>query len=96
MTSGMVASCPSSGASVGYVDYLDTNGNQISGACSTVATANPAYVRMWQISDVSSAGTPLVPTLKQITVGVWSNAAVTTTAANKPVVVLTSYMSNPN
>jgi hypothetical protein len=93
VTSGIVVSCPSSGLSVGYVDYLDANGNQVAGTCAAVASVNPAYVRMWQITDVPATGGPA---MKQITVGVWSQAAVTNTANAKPVVVLTSYMSNPN
>ncbi|HEV2350736.1 MAG TPA: hypothetical protein VG028_12920 [Terriglobia bacterium] len=96
VTSGMVPSCPSSGPSVGYVDFLDINGNLLSGPCSTVALSTPAYVRMWQISDVTSGGAPMVPSMKQVTVGVWSQAAVSTSGAPKPVVVLTSYISNPN
>jgi len=90
----MVASCPTTGLSVGYVDFLDINGNQISGAdCPTVNGSAPAYSRMWQITDVAATGGPA---LKQVSVGVWSVAAVNSSGAPKPVVVLTSYMSNPN
>lgn len=96
VTSTMVASCPTGGSSVGYVDFLDANGIQLTGSCSTVNGSAPAYVRMWQIATVSVGGAPVVPTLKQITVGVWSKAALSTTGQPKPVVVLTSYMSDPN
>lgn len=88
----MQVNCPSSGASVGYVDYLDINGNQLAGAsCSALATPT-AYIRMWQIADVGAAGSPA---LKQITVAVWSQAAISQ-GGQKPVVILTSYLSNPN
>jgi Tfp pilus assembly protein PilV len=90
----MVTACPTVGASIGYVDFLDINGNQLSGAsCAAIDFNGAAYVRMWQISDVAATGGPA---LKQVTVGVWSQAALNTTGAPKPVVVLTSYMSNPN
>lgn len=90
----MVASCPTAGASVGYVDFLDINGNQITGAnCAAVNGSAPAYSRMWQITDVAATGGPA---LKQISVGVWSMAAVNSSGAPKPVVVLTSFISNPN
>jgi Tfp pilus assembly protein PilV len=90
----MVASCPTAGASIGYVDFLDINGAQITGAsCAVVNGSAPAYSRMWLIADVPATGGPA---MKQISVGVWSVAAVNTSGAPKPVVVLTSYMSNPN
>jgi hypothetical protein len=47
---------------------------------------------MWQITDVASTGGP---TLKQISVAVYSQSAVNT-SSGKPVVVLTSLLSNPN
>lgn len=93
VTSGIVLDCQAAGASVGYVDYLDANGKQEAGSCAAVRASGSSYVRMWQITDVAATGGPAI---KQVTVGVWSQAAVTTTAAEKPVVVLTSYMSNPN
>jgi Tfp pilus assembly protein PilV len=90
----MQSTCPSSGLSVGYVDYLDFDGSQVpatAGACTTLTTPI-AYVRMWQVQDVASTGGP---TMKQITVAVWSVAAVGA-KSTKPVVVVTSYLSNPN
>ena len=88
----MQINCPGSGASVGYVDYLDINGNQLTAtSCSGLATPT-AYIRMWQITDVGATGGPA---LKQITVAVWSQAAISQ-GGRKPVVLLTSYMSNPN
>ena len=91
--------CPTSGASVGYVDYLSANGVQITGACSSIAAAVPAYIRQWQIVDLTSSTTPAAPTggpaAKQITVAVYSQVAVNA-VGGKPVVVLTSLLSNPN
>ncbi len=87
--------CPTSGDSVGYVDYLDYNGNQVAGnSCAAIsASSSIGYVRMWQITDVS-AGPPV---MKQVNVAVYSLAAVGTAGPTlKPVVVLTSLISNPN
>lgn len=82
--------CPSSGTSVGYVDFLDIDGNQLTGAsCADLTTTN-AYTRMWQIRNVSTDG----PYQKQVTVAVWSQAAIGQSGQNKPVVILTSYLSN--
>src|SRR5690242_13639346 len=91
------ATCPSSGASVGYIDFLDSNGTQLPGStsatsCSGITSSDVSYVRMWQITDVASTGGP---TLKQISVAVYSQSAVNT-SSGKPVVVLTSLLSNPN
>ena len=91
------ATCPSSGASVGYIDFLDSNGIQLPGSsgatsCSAITSSNISYVRMWQISDVASTGGPL---LKQISVAVYSQSALNTNSG-KPVVVLSSMLSNPN
>ncbi|HEX5413803.1 MAG TPA: hypothetical protein VFZ27_18315 [Terriglobia bacterium] len=91
------ATCPSSGASIGYIDFLDSNGIQLPGptaatSCSAITSADVSYVRMWEIADVASTGGP---TLKQISVAVYSQSAVNT-SSGKPVVVLTSLLSNPN
>ena len=91
--------CPTSGASVGYIDYLNANGAQVTGACSAIAAAVPAYIRQWQIVDLTSSTTPPAPAggpaVKQITVAVYSQIAVNA-VGGKPVVVLTSLLSNPN
>ncbi len=82
--------CPTSGAAVGYVDYLDAAGNQFTGAdCSAIATF--AYQRQWQVADVitTAAG---VPGMKRIDVVVWSRNAVNTGAA-APSAMLTTYIS---
>ncbi|TAM83077.1 MAG: hypothetical protein EPN47_06460 [Acidobacteria bacterium] len=91
------ATCPGSGASVGYIDFLDGNGIQLPGStaatsCSAVTPSTISYVRMWQIMDVASTGGPI---LKQISVAVYSQSAVNT-SSGKPVVILTSLLSNPN
>ena len=96
VTAGIVIGCPTTGPSVGYVDFLDANGNQLVGSCATVNGSAPAYVRKWQIQDITFGAGPQVPALKQVTVGVWSQAAVTGSPAEKPVIVITSYMSNPD
>lgn len=104
-TSGLVAGgtlapmqqiCPVSGSSIAYVDFLDINGNQLTGtACSDIDPSTIAYVRMWQIADQASTGGPA---LKQVSVAVYSKAAIATVGGtlSKPVVLLTSYISNPN
>jgi len=91
------ATCPSSGASVGYIDFLDSNGIQLPGSsgatnCSAITSSGISYVRMWQISDVASTGGP---PLKQISVAVYSRSAVNS-GSGKPVVVLSSLLSDPN
>ncbi|HUZ45650.1 MAG TPA: hypothetical protein VMW54_03350 [Terriglobia bacterium] len=91
------ATCPASGASVGYIDFLDSNGIQLPGttaaaACSAITASNITYVRMWQITDLASTGGPAI---KQISVAVYSQAAMNT-GSGKPIVLLTSLLSNPN
>jgi hypothetical protein len=84
--------CPASGAAVGYIDYLDPNGNQYAGAdCSVVDPGAYAYQRQWSITDVitTAAG---APGLKRIDVRVWSHNAVNT-GATKPSAMLTTYLS---
>ena len=90
------ATCPNSGASVGYIDFLDSNGIQLPGStaasgCTAITPSEISYVRMWQITNVASTGGP---TLKQISVAVYSQSALNTNSG-KPVVVLTSLLSNP-
>ena len=97
--SPLQSSCPASGSSVGYMDFLDASGNQLPGASCSAATANRVtYVRMWQIADANPFGA--TPALKQITVAVYSLAVINTTGADvgslSPLIVLTSYVSDPN
>jgi len=84
--------CPTSGTSVGYVDYLDSAGQRITGTgCPDLSTDPISYIRMWEVQDLPSSG----PAMKQITVAVYSLSAVTSVGA-KPIAVLTSVLSNPN
>ncbi|PYV23607.1 MAG: hypothetical protein DMG24_13545 [Acidobacteria bacterium] len=83
--------CAASGVSVGYMDLLDSNGTQLSGSCSRIS--GPAsYVRMWTITDLApfTGG----PALKQITVAVYAEGAVSP-LGGKPIVEVTSVLSNP-
>lgn len=90
--------CPSAaGASVGYMDFLDASGIQIpappaGGPCSGAAT-NLAYIREWSIADLNSFTGG--PALKQITVAVYSQLGVNA-EGGKPIVLITSVISNPN
>ena len=91
------ATCPFSGSSVGYIDFLDSNGIQLPGAsaatsCSAITSSAISYVRMWQISDLASTGGPPV---KEISVAVYSQSAVNS-SSGKPVVVLCSLLADPN
>jgi hypothetical protein len=82
--------CPASGASVGYIDFLDAGGNQYTGDdCTAVKTY--AYQRQWQITDVISSGAG-TPGLKRIDVIVWSKNAVNTGSV-APSAMLTTYIS---
>jgi hypothetical protein len=90
--------CPdASGSSIGYMDFLDANGLQLPqsglGACSAVTGTAISYVREWTITDLTppSGG----PALKQITVAVYSENGVNS-EGGKPIVVVTSVLSNPN
>jgi hypothetical protein len=91
------ATCPTSGASVGFIDFLDSNGIQLPGAtaatsCSAITPSNITYVRMWEITDLTSTGGPAI---KQISVAVYSQSAMNI-GSGKPIVLLTSLLSNPN
>jgi hypothetical protein len=88
----LVAGCPASGASVGYVDFLDLRGLRLTGTdCSAIPAAQVAYVRQWRIQDLPTSG----PALKQITVAVYSLSAVTALGL-RPVAVVTSTVSDAN
>jgi hypothetical protein len=84
--------CPTSGLSVGYVDYLDPNGIQLGPSCAAVSGTAPAYIRQWQITDLASTGGPVI---KNVTVAVYSQNAIGA-VGGKPIVILTSLLSNPN
>ncbi len=96
--------CPdASGTSIGYMDFLDANGNQLPqsgtppvstpGTCSAVTGTTISYIREWTITDLTppSGG----PALKEITVAVYSQNGVNS-EGGKPIVVVTSVLSNPN
>ncbi len=93
--SPLQSGCPSSGSNVGYMDFLDQNGNQLTGAsCSAALTSKTVgYIRQWQIQDQTTFGT--TPALKQVTVAVYSLLAVNTNNT-RPIVILTSYVSDPD
>jgi type II secretory pathway pseudopilin PulG len=86
-------SCGSSGSNVGYQDFLMSSGSQFTGTSCAAVTGPIAYVRQWQITDLTpfSGG----PSLKQITVAVYSMNAINQLGGN-PIVVVTSVYSNPN
>lgn len=91
--SPLPATCPSSGASVGYVDYLDASGIQLTGtSCSALSGTVSSYIRMWQIADLPSTGGPAV---KNVTVAVYSQNAIGS-VGGKPIVTVTSLFSDPN
>ncbi len=98
-TSPLQATCPSSGANVAYMDFLDSTGCQVNACASPMTSlcgnANPTvtYVRQWQIVDSNPFGS--TPALKKITVAVYSLSAVNTNGG-KPVVVVTTDISDPN
>jgi len=92
--SPLQSSCPT-GSSLGYTDFLDASGNQLVGASCAAATANGyAYIRMWQVQDANTFGS--TPALKQLTVAVYSLAAVGTATVPKPIVIVTSFVSDPD
>ncbi len=88
--------CPSSGPSVGYMDFLDIRGIQVNSCASPDIAV--AYVRQWQITDLTTTTNPAAfsggPPAKQITAAVYSLAAVNTNGG-KPVVIVSSTVSNP-
>ncbi|PYV18298.1 MAG: hypothetical protein DMG21_05405 [Acidobacteria bacterium] len=92
----VVASCPTSGSSVGYIDFLDANGLQApSGgatSCSALTNVPVSYIRMWKVTTLASTGGP---ELLQITVSVYAQSAVSAPGGT-PIVQLTSSISNPN
>jgi hypothetical protein len=85
-----LTSCPSSGADIGYVDFLDANGYALAGSCTSVIAQTYGYERRWEITDVSG-----VSGLRQITVVVYAPNAVNTGArgTTPPSVALTSLKS---
>ncbi len=93
--------CPTAktAGATGYIDFLDRNGQVITGACTTITGTQIAYVREWAITDLTSTTAPILntggPATKQISVAVFSLTAVNT-AGGKPIVELSSLLENPN
>lgn len=96
-SSPLQPSCPTTGSNIGYMDFLNPSGVQID-SCA-YPDAPVAYVRQWQITDLTTTTTPAAftggPAAKQIIVAVYSLSAVNTNGG-KPVVLVTSTVSNPN
>ena len=93
---GIISSLTSCSApNIGYMDFLGSNGNQLTGAsCSAALTGTTAgYIRQWQIIDQNTFGSTAA--LKQIIVAVWSMQAVNTDNT-RPLVIVTSYVSDPD
>ena len=85
-----ITACPATGAAVGYLDFLDVNGNRLTGTdCTDTNLASWAYIRQWKIVDAPWG----VADLKQISVAVHAPAAVRTNAT-PPIVMLTVLKSN--
>jgi hypothetical protein len=83
-----LTACPLTGdANVGYVDFLNANGQPLSGACSTAIASGFGYERRWKIVDVTG-----ITGLKQITVVVYAPNAVRAGGA-MPMVALTTLKS---
>ncbi len=81
-------SCPGAGdANVGYVDFLDNDGQPLAGDCATAVASGFGYERRWKIVDVTG-----VTGLKQITVIVYAPNAVRAGGA-MPTVAVTTFKS---
>lgn len=64
--------CPAAGSpNVGYVDFLDNNGQPLSGDCASAVASGFGYQRRWKVTNVAG-----VLGLKQITVVVYAPNAV--------------------
>ena len=84
-----LGACPGVGsANIGYVDFVDNNGQPLAGACSAAVASGFGYERRWKITTVSAGP----PGLKQITVVVYAPNAVNA-GGPVPTVVLTTFKS---
>jgi len=80
-----LAACPGAGtANVGYVDFLDNNGQAISGDCADVVAGGFAYQRRWKITNVAG-----VTGLKQVSVVIYAPNAVRAGGATPSVSITT-------
>jgi Tfp pilus assembly protein PilV len=92
-TTPVALTCPTvPSAYAGYVDFLNADGVQLTGACSSVTGTQVAYIREWSITDLTSLTGG--PAMKQITVAVYSALAVNA-GAGKPIVVASSLLTKP-
>jgi hypothetical protein len=83
-----LAACPATGTdNVGYVDFLDINGQPLAGLCDDAIASGFGYQRRWKITSVSG-----VTGLKQLTVVVYAPNAVRASGA-PPTVSLTTLKS---
>ncbi|MBI4167108.1 MAG: hypothetical protein HY508_15390 [Acidobacteria bacterium] len=77
--------CPAAGsANMGYVDFLNYQGQPMSGACSIAVAGGFGYERRWKITNVAG-----VAGLKQITVVVYAPSAVRAGGATPSVSITT-------
>ena len=84
-TLAQLTDCPATGtANVGYVDYLDNDGQPITGDCAAVISAGFGYQRRWKITNVAG-----VTGLKQISVVVYAPNAVRAGGATPSVSITT-------
>jgi hypothetical protein len=84
-----LGACPGVGSpNIGYVDFLDNNGQPLSGVCATATAGGFGYVRQWKITTAIAGP----PGLKQITVVVYAPNAVNA-GGPMPWVALTTFKS---
>ena len=77
--------CPPTGSpNMGYVDFLNNDGQPLSGGCSTAVASGFGYQRRWKIANVAG-----VIGLKQITVVVYAPNAVRAGGATPSVSITT-------
>lgn len=94
LAGGSVSSLAMCGAAIpGYEDFLDANGIQLTGSSCSALGGKPSYIRQWQITDMTSF--PGGPPIKQITVAVYPLDALNG-VGSKPIIVVTSVLSDPN
>lgn len=80
-----LTACPDAGSSnAGYADFLDNDGQPLSGDCSTAVATGFGYQRRWKITNVAG-----VTGLKQITVVVYAPNAVRAGGATPSVSITT-------
>jgi hypothetical protein len=84
-----LGACPGVGsANIGYVDFLDNNGQPLAGTCAAAIAAGYGYERRWKITTAIAGP----PGLKQIVVVVYAPNAVNA-GGPMPRVDLTTFKS---